>query len=341
MAGQTGQNRNAVTDATRPVSALPEELPRTPGNFAFTQAVMLVLRGLRATAPSATEDNIRYSVNPNLCFPPADIERLEFSEDGARASLMLNLMGLHGAGSPMPAYFTDHVAQNQDYPDALRDFLDIFNHQLIAILYKTWRKYRYYALYESGATDRMSGLFFGFIGVGHADLRRAKALNWPRLMAYMGLIAFKGEAASSLEQILRHYFRHDDVDVLPCMPRWVAIPQDQQCRLGQSNYRLNADFLLGSEVPDQTGKFRIRISTLDWRRFNEFLPCGERFAELHTLVLFVLRSRLEFDVELRLRPEEIRQWKLGKDSECLLGWSVWNGEGGDGIVVLKANRRDL
>jgi type VI secretion system protein ImpH len=321
-----------------------EKMLKQPGNFAFVQVVSLLLRHMQDQGISATAQHIRFCVNPNLSFPPSDVERIEIfeGEDGAcRASVMMNLMGLHGSASPLPSYFTDYVAQNQDDPDALRDFFDVFNHRLIWIMYQIWHKYRYYAQYEFGARDRMSARFFSFMGMGHPELRTAKNLNWPRLMAYMGLIAFQSESAGSLESILRHYFLHEDICIQHCILRWVEIPQDQQCRLGMNNTMLDTDFLLGSEVPDQTGKFRICIGSLDWKHFNDFLPCGNRFSELHTLVQFVLRSRLEFDVELHLYPEEIHPWILEEHSECLLGWSVWNGEGGDGIVVLETKHEEL
>jgi type VI secretion system protein ImpH len=321
-----------------------EKMLKTPGNFVFVQTVRLLLRHMREQGIPASVQNILFCVNPNLSFPPADVEQIEFFEHANSsylASVMMNLMGLHGASSPMPSYFTDYVAQNQDDPDALREFLDIFNHRLIGILYRIWHKYRYYAQYEFGALDRLSARFFGFMGMGHLELREAKKLNWPRIMAYMGLIAFQSESAGSLENILRHYFMHDNIRISPCILRWVHIPQDQQCRLGQDNTTLNTDLLLGSEVPDQTGKFRVCIASLNWKQFNAFLPCGKRFGELYTLVQFVLRSRLEFDVELHLQPEEIHEWRLEAHSECLLGWSVWNGEGGDGIVVLETKHEEL
>ncbi len=327
-----------------PYPPLVRELVSLPGAFAFPQAVDIARRYICSGGGEETPDLFRYSVNPALSFPPGDIESLEFvarDDKPPQIALMLNLMGLHGAGSPLPAYFTEYVAQHTDGPDALRDFFDIFNHRLISLLYGSWGKYRYYAQYKAQATDRLSRRFFGFIGLGHRELRQAKKLSWPRLMAYMGLIAFNGEAAGSLESILRHYFSHQSISIIPCITRWVAVPADQQCRLGENNCRLGEDFITGEEVPDQTGKFRIRIAELTWERFNSFLPSDRNFAELQTLVKFVMRSRLDFDVELRLLPEEIRPWKLEADNECRLGWSIWSGEGGDGIVILETDHQEL
>jgi len=320
-----------------PMAEVFEHLLRVPGAYALMQALDITARHLRGEGKTVTDKTFRYSVNPALSFPSGDIAELRIDAtdgDEARARLMLNLLGLHGAASPLPAYFTEYVAQHADEPDALRELFDIFNHRLVSILPETWSKYRYYARYRSRAVDALSMRFSGFMGVGHRAEREAKNLRWPRLMAYMGLIVFSGEATGSMENVLRHYLSHEDISVVPCIRRWVDIPQDQQTCLGTANSSFGDGFLLGTSMPDQTGKFRIRIGNLSWRRFNDFLPSGNYFDELQTLISFILRSRLDFEVELRLRPGEIPEWRLEESNECRLGWSVWAGGGGDGVVVL-------
>ncbi len=328
-----------------PAAPILDDLVARPGAYAFAQVVRIVENSLRATGHTPDKSSFRYTVNPELSFPPGDIAALRFSEsDEGQTPVLemeLNLMGLHGAASPLPAYFTEYVAQHQDEPEALRDFFDLFHERLMDLLYEVWLKYRYYAQYKAGAADRLSSRFFGLIGLGHAALHQAKNLSWPRLMAYMGLIAFNGESAGSLESILRHYFSHQDIAIVPCVRRWIAVPEDQRTRLGVANFHLNRDFILGVEVPDQTGKFRIRVAGLSWKRFNDFLPCGAYFDELQTLVKFILRSRLDFDLELRLKPDAIRAWRLEARNECRLGWSVWAGDGGDGVVTLETDHREL
>lgn len=345
MASQTGQDTEHMSPGKEAGhSSLLDDLHATPGAFAFPQAIDIAERWLRSQGGLASADSFRFSVNPDLSFPPGDITSLDVADRGAaemQVSVMLNLMGLHGAGSPLPAYFTEHVAQHADDADALRDFFDIFNHQLVSLLHGTWTKYRYYAQYKVRAADRLSDRFFGFIGVGHKALRDAKNLHWPRLMAYMGLIAFNGESAGSLESILRHYFAHENISIIPCIRRWVSVPQEQLTRLGESNCALGNDFILGESIPDQTGKFRIRVAGLTWARFKTFLPTEANFAALQTLVKFILKSRLDFDVELRLLPGETPDWRLDEESDCRLGWSSWSGDGGDGIVVLESNHQEI
>lgn len=345
MAVQVGEHTTPVISDRSSSSKIVEDLLTSPGTFAFVQAVDIGLRYLRKQGFNAGNHSCRFTVNPSLAFPPADIESLSFDnpEEGpAVIEMMLNLLGLHGADSPLPSYFTEYVAQNRDEPDALRDYFDIFNHGIISILLEIWRKYRYYAQYEAAASDRLSQKFFGFIGAEVPEIRMAKAIQWPRLMAYMGLIAFNGEATSSLESILRHYFQHNEISIIPCMPRWVRIPEDQQTMIGVQNCDLGHDFILGDEMLDQTGKFRIRIGDLTWDDFLAFLPCSDKFSELIDVVNFVLKSRFSFDVELQLKEGEIRPWILGdEDNETLLGWSTWCGTDGDGIAILETDYGEL
>lgn len=311
-----------------------DALNRIMAGCAFSRAVEHALRA--GEAAGRPEGWLRFKVNPNLSFPPGDIRGADEGGHG-RVWFVLNLMGLHGAASPLPAYFTEHVAQHQDEPDALRDFLDVINHHLISLFHGIWTKYRYYLQFRDNGTDINSRRFFSFIGLGHRELQGTSGLRRERLLSYMGLIAFSGEAAGSLESILRHYFGHPEVHIIPCIRRLVSIPADQQCALGVANRRLATDFLLGSEVLDQTGKFRVLFDGLSWVRFTAFLPGGSLFSELQTLVRFVLRSRLGFDVELRLRPSEIPEFVIGRLSPCRLGWTTWAGDGGDGVIVLETD----
>jgi type VI secretion system protein ImpH len=286
----------------------------------------------------ASLDSLRFKVNPDLSFPPSDVKTISWKVGTSRptAEMALNLMGLHGAASPLPGYFTEFVTKHQDEDTRLRDFFDLFNHRLICLFFDSWLKYRHHFQYQEDASDRLSHRFFSFLGLGHECLRTGERLDYTRLLSYMGLIAFNGESVGSLETILRHYFAHSEVYITPCVVRRVSIPMDQQSGLGLINSRLDRDCLLGETIVDQTGKFRISIRDLNWRIFNSFLPCGETFPRLASLVRFVMRSQLSYDVELHLKPEEVPPLIIGAATEVRLAWSTWLGEGGDGIVRLEA-----
>jgi len=52
-------------------------------------------------------------------------------------------------------------------------------------------------------------------------------------------------------------------------------------------------------------------------------------------VRFTLRDPLDYDIRLVLRPEEIRELRIGEKNDCRLGWTSWLGcEKADGVVTL-------
>ncbi|MDR2443007.1 MAG: type VI secretion system baseplate subunit TssG [Deltaproteobacteria bacterium] len=321
---------------------LKEALTETPGSFTLAQAVTLSQSLINSFLGHESKNSLRFRVNPSLSFPPHDIKDLDFepTESGLRALITINLMGLHGAASPLPSYFTQYVAQHQDEKCVLRDFLDIFNHHLVDILYHSWLKYRYHIRFKPKAADRLSNQFFSFMGLGHRTLRENDQLDPLKLMAYIGLIAFNGESTGSLESILRHYFSHREVYLVLCVRREVTIPNDQKSSLGQANSTLSDDCLLGETVSDQIGKFRIVIENLNWPTFNGFLPCGQTFPRLKSIIRFVMRSQLSFDLELSLKQEDIPALIISETAQCRLGWSTWLGNCGDGVLLLEADSTD-
>ena len=54
---------------------------------------------------------------------------------------------------------------------------------------------------------------------------------------------------------------------------------------------------------------------------------------------FTLRDPLDYDLRLELRPDEIRELRIGADNNCRLGWTSWLGrERADGLVTLGSQR---
>ena len=82
-----------------------------------------------------------------------------------------DFMGLYGVESPLPTHYSDDIAQRREGVEATEDFLDIFNHRLIAQYYRIWRKYSYPATFRAGGTDNISQYLLGG-GAGHTGMYR-------------------------------------------------------------------------------------------------------------------------------------------------------------------------
>ncbi|MEE3507856.1 type VI secretion system baseplate subunit TssG [Pseudomonas sp. 10C3] len=309
--------------------------------YSIFQAVPQIMARLRqSNAPMNDEqlyDLLEFQANPSFGFPGSDIDRVQFFEEHGvmRARLRLNLISLMGAGSPLPAFYGDQALGDREEGNSTRDFLDLFHHRLQRLLLPIWRKYRYQARFESKAQDPFSAQLFALIGLGGEAIREARELNWKRLLPYLGLLSLRAHSAALIEAVLRYYFKHAELVIEQCIERTVQILEEQRNRLGTANSRLGEDLVLGEQVRDCGGKFRVHIRELSWQSFHDFLPIGTGYQPLCALVRFTLRDPLDYDIRLVLRHEEIRELRLDPQNDCRLGWTSWLGrERADGIVTL-------
>lgn len=329
-------------DTSHGVAALAlSGLAKSIREYSLFQAVQLVVDRLRVANMHLSEDElydcVEFAANPSLGFPGSDVDTVEFFvEHGqARARLRLNLIGLMGSASPLPAFYGEQALGDCDSDNPTRLFLNLFNHRLQRLMLPIWRKYRYRARFVSGAIDPFSSHLFALIGLGGETIRDAKELNWKRLLPYLGLLSLRAHSAALIESVLRYYFKHAELTIEQCIERRVEVLQEQRNCLGRANHQLNESLVLGTHVRDRSGKFRIHIRQLSWDRFHELLPIGTGYQPLCALVRFTLRDPLEYDIRLVLRHEEIRELRIAEHNACRLGWTSWLGrEHADGVVTL-------
>ena len=140
------------------VSEVEEKLRREPFSFDFFQAVRLLEKVLPQRtsvgkfAHPATEV-ARFAAHPSLAFPASQIQGMEWPDDGP-VEMTVNFMGLTGPQGVLPNPYTSLIIERLRASDTtLRDFLDIFNHRIISLFYRAWRKYRFDVACEHGERD--------------------------------------------------------------------------------------------------------------------------------------------------------------------------------------------
>lgn len=313
--------------------------------YSLFQGILLTVDYLRSISDRSLTDEqlyerIEFIANPSLGFPTCDIEYIEFFHENGevRVRMCINPLGLIGANSPLPVFYGEQALGNGIYEDnTTKDFLNFFNDRLQRLLLPIWKKYRYYAFFQTGAKDAFSTKLFSFVGLGDESLRKVDNLNWKRLLPYLGMISLRAHSAVLVESVLRYYFKHMDIYVEQCIERKVSIAEDQLNQLGLNNSVMGDSLVLGTEVRDRSGKFRIHILKLTWVRFHQFLPIYKEYIQLGTLVRFILKDPLDYDIKLQLLKDEIKDLTIGKQSECLLGWTSWLGkEMADGEISLRS-----
>ncbi|MGO3055728.1 MULTISPECIES: type VI secretion system baseplate subunit TssG [Halomonas] len=266
---------------------------------------------------------VRYKATASLGFPSSDV--LALKANGAdQYEMEVSFMGLQGAQSPLPSYYLEALAHNAAHKEgAAGDFLDFFNHRLLSLLHHSWRKYRHYVRYQDDAKDGFSAIVFALVGLADSDLRGDTPINWSKMLAYAGLLAGRSRSPDVVCNIVGHCFDLDEVEIEEWVSRWVEIPLDQRSQSGTLNMTLGQDVVAGERVRDVNGKFALCLKGLSLERFRDFLPDGQDFPALKTLVNFVLRSPLACDLELELLESEVKPMRLGQESSCQLGWTTF------------------
>ncbi|MBN2171910.1 MAG: type VI secretion system baseplate subunit TssG [Candidatus Krumholzibacteriota bacterium] len=325
-----------ATEGGRAGAALSDLLLAEGSRFTFFQAVRLLQRMAPERAPVGTVDDpareaLRFRSEVSLNFPASEVAAIEPGGEYAPPRLTVRFLGAATPASfgSLPLPYTELILDRERERDpALRDFLDLFNHRLIALFYRAWEKYRFGMVYER-APDPAAGPFEralgALVGLGVPALRGRLPLDDRALLARAHAFGPGAIPAADLEDLIEGYFGVR-VRVQQFLPgRYVAEP-GERCRLGRANHALGRGASLGAEVSVAQSRFRLRLGPLDWEAFRDLLPGSAGHAALSELARLAAGAEYDMDLELILETEAVPRLRLGMADESgapLLGWSTW------------------
>jgi type VI secretion system protein ImpH len=272
-----------------------------------------------STADPARE-RVRFRANPTLGFPPEEVARVMArpgSPDGLE--VMVNFLGLYGPSSPLPAFYTERVMGEDAEEGALPAFLDFFHHRLVALVVQIWKHHRYYLRYRPGGGDALSACITALFGLLPQGLDEHGQKLRVILLPYAGLLTLYSRSASIISEIVSQS-TGIATRIEEFVPRAIRIPQPQLSRLGVAQTSLGEDFILGEEIEDDLGKFRVLVGPLTRVGFERLLPGEPDFEAIGELIRLSIKDPLTFEHALVLAPGEAPAWQLGK---ARLGWTSW------------------
>jgi type VI secretion system protein ImpH len=307
------------------------ELAARPWEFSFYQAVYLIEAetgtfGIVGAVGPVVEEPVRFRAQFGLGFPASELAGARLRPDledgtaGALLELETNFFGLYGTASPLPAELTEQLI-HKDETGTTRDFLDIFNHRLIALLYRIWRSYRVELERRAALDDLFSTITKCTAGLaedGVADTIDKGAL----LFSLRHLVGWT-RSAHDLRSVLAQQFPEVTWTVEEFVPRLFVIPEESQWKLGGEGV-LGEDVVLGDRMMDVAGRIRLTLEAPDWDSYTQFLPSAARFTMVTQIVRRLLREQLDVVVVPSLRREAVRAFQL-TGADFAIGLNAWLG----------------
>lgn len=254
--------------------------------------------------------NIRVVPWLSLAFPPAEVVSVRKREEDGRPLYRVTVpyYGLYSTMGALPTFYTEELLDEAREDESIsRDFLDILNNHLYHLLYAA-NRHGDIALRTVESANR-SAEFIQYCLIGQAeDELRDTSLH---ALAIADLLAQRSRSAIRLERYLAFVLGRDGVEVEQCVERRAPVPPAQRCAVGVGGCRAGEDAVVGENVADSAGKFRIHLRGVKPSDAAEFLPGREGYGSFRDRVECYLDSPQEFDLVLHPDGSEPQPAPLG------------------------------
>jgi type VI secretion system protein ImpH len=310
-----------------PLAAL-AALEARPGRFTLFAALRL-LEGVHAGEPrlgesrKAADDAVRLAQPPHLIFAPSDVSAYR-TEGRRRPQLEQYSFGIFGPNGALPLHLTEyaHERERQHDDPTVRDFVNTFQHRLIALFYRAWADADPATNFDRPPSDRFATYVGAFIGLAPPSARhRDSVIDYAKL-SRCGLFAPQTRSAEGLASILSDYFELP-IRVEQFIGAWLEIPADAYCRLGgeRDSAALGLGATLGTASWQCQHKFEIVVGPLTLAQFSGFLPGTAALEELRALVRLYTNDEWSWQLRPILQVVEVPGVTLGRQGR--LGWTTW------------------
>lgn len=322
MAGANGTSPDRVT--------LLEPLVAEPERFTLFAALRL-LEQVFASHPrfgearKAADEPVRLGQGPTLAFAPTDVTSFDTGGDGL-PSLEQYSFGVFGPNGALPQHLTEQAFEWRHHREdsTLVDFLNTFQHRLIALFYRAWANADPATNLDRPASDRFATYVGALLGLGTESARDRDAVRDYAKLQRVGLFAPQVRSAEGLQQILADYFDLP-VTVHQFVGDWMQVPESGYCRLGSdpSVAALGRTATLGASSWQCQHKFEIALGPLTRATFNAFLPGSAGVKELYSIVRLYTNDEWTWQLRLLLADVEVPGVWLGGQARA--GWTTWLG----------------
>jgi type VI secretion system protein ImpH len=280
---------------------------------------------------------IRFRHDPSLSFSAGEISRITWvaapsavetawEHKHERYEVTTCFMGLTGGVTPMPMYLAEEILQSPDGKAVERDFLDVFHHRLISLLYRIGVKYDFTREHRNDLTDPWSRRMLALAGIDVDGGHRSRYVPMWRLLRLAPLLANAVRSGRSLEVALEDVCAEAldgaTVQLRQFSGGWSPLDPEQRMALGRENNALGGSAVLGVRCFHRAGKAVIQLGPLR-DNFRRFLVDGDMFPVVCEVVSMLSTEPIDFELDLVLAEQARPPFLLGTRSGARLGVDSW------------------
>jgi type VI secretion system protein ImpH len=310
------------------MSDLITQLKQDPFQFGLFQAASLLERiaqGRGQTTHWGPSDHpVRFKSDITLGFPAGDIQSIR-PDDSGSYQVYTSLMCLAGSRGPLPLVFTEMLLTSRRNKDhAPVDFMDVFNHRLLHLLFQAKQKYHL----SLGARHLADMPLLRFIDASASlGFREKKDLGEEAI--WLKHAALMGSAPRSMGSLLA--MLHDRLGIRfeaqQFFGEWLRIDPSEQASLGsaasnRSAAQLGVNATLGVRAWHQGAAILLQAKNLSPQAYQKLLP-GESFhRKLKWLVKQHQSSSYRVCLQIHLKDRQFKPAGLGAQG-LRLGLTAW------------------
>lgn len=244
------------------------------------------------------------------------VQNVEQTADGTY-NVLLNNLSLAGMYGALPDTYGEEIAdrRNQD----MRDFLDIFHHRLMGLLYRFYRKNRIF-LGSTNVRNNIVGKILHNL-TGLSLFQKQFQFQETGVFPLFNLFWRNNASINGVQELVRGYF-HVKTKVIPFLGGWIYPDKPVLSYLNKSYQALGKSLFIGRKTWDDTYGFTICIGPMDFKQYVTFIPpVQQNFPTLRQLLFYYIDNSYHIRLALHLKSDAVPALCLGKRS--YLNFTTW------------------
>ena len=307
---------NAPLNAPSNATQLSDALARAPffELMGFLERTHPQAKRVGEQGPFAQEV-VQLRHDPSLRFATREVTSVEslIADNSVHAnkahafSVTTAFLGLTGASSPLPTYLAEEVAQadDEDNPQVTREFLDLFHHRLLSLLYRGVSHHSIAPEIASGPDNPWFARVLSLSGVDEAAHPQWTYLRRERILRVAPLLVTKVRSAKmigkALDVLLGDYLGDARCEIEEFAGAWT--PLDTCGRACLMSSRLGRTTALGGRVYSPSSGIKIHISRLPPADAASFEDGQAGYLALCEALLLLLDEALDFTICLEIQAQ--------------------------------------